>query len=529
VIRADASSLGNLGILANDSDADANPLTVSIEEAPLVGSAVANADGTVRIESLPGGFKGVTQFKYKVSDPGGLSSTATAVVFVGIEPFRAVLAGDASGNGSYELYVTNFASGPALVTTATQGELRLHSFLPSPNGATIVYRRTSLTTPSASDLSFVRTESPRQDVRIALPAGVTLAPDVRPADQYTISDDGQWIAFIGRDAQGADAPYVLNVANPSAVSKVNLVDTVRAGLPRFSSNAQLLYVLASTSASGVNRDLYAVALDSLAVGRVSTPSVPASEDDILDYAVSPDQSRILLEANRAGGVDLYFVDATQLQNEVQINQNLARREVIERTTVGLPPGAGGSINGQRVAYSIRDTRNNQLSLWLADVSATPNPRRLDAAGASVLGFRPDDAALLYTDGEQVYEAALDGSVSDQLVGAGAAAWYDSTGNIVLLRQSLPAAGGAYPALASAMRGSFASPQPLGTPAMGAHFADTSGFDRAVVLIGEGAPTGTPPAMARIALVNAMAPDRLLYLSPLASPLQLASSPAVIVR
>jgi hypothetical protein len=249
VIRADASSLGNLGILANDSDADANPLTVSIEEAPLVGSAVANADGTVRIESLPGGFKGVTQFKYKVSDPGGLSSTATAVVFVGIEPFRAVLAGDASGNGSYELYVTNFASGPALVTTATQGELRLHSFLPSPNGATIVYRRTSLTTPSASDLSFVRTESPRQDVRIALPAGVTLAPDVRPADQYTISDDGQWIAFIGRDAQGADAPYVLNVANPSAVSKVNLVGTVRAGLPRFSSNAQLLYVLASTSAS----------------------------------------------------------------------------------------------------------------------------------------------------------------------------------------------------------------------------------------------------------------------------------------
>lgn len=526
-----AESLANINVLSNDSDADSNPLTVTIEEAPLVGTAVPNADGTFRLESLPSGFKGVTRFRYRVTDPGGLSSAATAVVFVGIEPFRAVLAGDANADGSYELYVTSFASAPALVTTATEGAQRLHSFAASPNGATIVYRRTSTTTPATSDLSFVRTATPRQDVRIAIPGGATLVPDVRPSDQYTVSDDGQWIAFIARDAQGADAVYVLNVTTPPTVSKVNIAGTVRASQPRFASNSQMLYVLASAAASGINRDLYAVALDSLAVGRVSAPSVAGSADDILQYSVSLDQSRILLEANRAGGVDLYFVDATQLQNEIQANQNLGRREQIAATTVGLPPGAGGSINGQRVAYSVVDTRDNQLRLWVADVSATPSPRQLTAPNARVLGFSPDDAALLYASGGNVYETRLDGTVSDQLVGPGDGAWYDSTGNIVLLRQTLPSGGTppTYPALASAVRGAFGTAQPLGTPALAARFADASGFDRGVVLLGEGAATGTAPASARIALVNAMAPDKLLYLSDFQSPVQLASSAAVLVR
>jgi Tol biopolymer transport system component len=525
------TSLSNINVLSNDTDADSNPLTVTIEEAPLIGTAVPNTDGTIRLESLPSGFKGVTRFRYRVTDPGGLSSTATAVVFVGTEPFRAVLAGDASADGSYELYVTDFASAPAVVTTATQGTQRLHSFLSSPNGATIVYRRTSTTTPATSDLSFVRTANPRQDARIPLPAGVSLVADVRPADQYTVSDDGQFIAFIARDAQGADAVYVLNVATPAAVSKVTIANTVRASSPRFASNSQLLYVLASGATSGVNRDLYAVALDSLAVGRVSAPSAAGSADDILQYSVSLDQSRILLQANRAGGVDLYFVDATRLQNEIQVNQNLGRREQIAASTAGLPPGAGGSIRGQRVAYSVQNTLTNDMRVWLADVSATPNPRQLGASGARVLGFRPDDEALLYSSGGNVYEARLDGTVSDQLVGAGADGWYDSTGNIVLLRQSLPSGGSppTYPALAVAVRGGFGTVRQLGTPVLAARFSDVSGFDRAVVLLAEGAATETAPATARVALVNAMAPDKLLYLSEFSSPLQLASSSAVIVR
>ncbi len=63
--------------------------------------------------------------------------------------------------------------------------------------------------------------------------------------------------------------------------------------------------------------------------------------------------------------------------------------------------------------------------------------------------------------------------------------------------------------------------------MAAYYANVSGFDRAVVLLGEGTP-GAAPASAHLALVNAMAPDKLLYLAGFQTPLQLASEPAQIV-
>lgn len=230
---------------------------------------------------------------------------------------------------------------------------------------------------------------------------------------------------------------------------------------------------------------------------------------------------------------LYFINAAQLQTQTRVSHRFDRNDTIEETTVGLPPGAGGSIRGQKVAYTLREAiRGNRVSYstWVADVSATPNPRRVAATGARTIGFRPDDAALLYSRSGQVMEAALDGSVSDQFVGPGESGWYDSTGNIVLLRQSLPSGGSpsAYPALASTVRGSFGTAVALGSPALAAQFREVSGFDRAVVL-GEGPATGEPPGTVRVALVNAMAPDKLLYLADFSSPLQLASSPAVVVR
>lgn len=534
MLRVDSTSLGTIDILANDTDADSNPLTVAIEEPAFVGTAVANPDGTVRLESLPGGFKGITRFRYRVTDPGGLSSSATAVVFVGTDPFRAVFAGDASANGSYEIYLADFVSAPSMVTTAADSSLRLHSFATSANGATIVYRRTSTATPSTSDLSFVRTSTPRQDVRIAIPAGVTLVPDAAPDDQYKVSDDGQWIAFVARDGLDADAVYLLNVESPTTVTKVNIAGAMRVKLPRFASNSRMLYVLASSSTGGINRDLYAVALDTFAVGRVSTRSAAASADDVLDYTVAPDQSRILLRANRAGRVGLYFIDAAQLQTEARVNQALGLDDIIHETTVGLPPGGGGSILGQKVAYTVEgpgDDGQITFSTWVAEVSATPNPRRIATNGARSRGFRPDDAAVLFSRAGQILETPLDASTTEQFVGAGANGWYDSTGNIVLIQQFLPSSGSpsTYPALASTVRGGFGTTRPVGSPVLAAHFRDASGFDRAVVLIGEGPTSGSAPTTGRVALVNAMAPDKLLYLADFPSPLQLASSTAIIVR
>jgi hypothetical protein len=151
-------------------------------------------------------------------------------------------------------------------------------------------------------------------------------------------------------------------------------------------------------------------------------------------------------------------------------------------------------------------------------------------GAKAVGLRPDDAGLLCLEGDtKIKENSIGGATSDQFVEAGSKAWYDSTGNIVLVQQFLPSGGSAsYPALAVTTRGAFGSSQPLGTPGLAANYVNVSGFDRGVVVIGEGPTTGAVPTSPKAVLVNALAPDRLLYLSDNGSPQQLTSPSTRVV-
>ncbi len=96
----------------------ATQLTVSITEPALIGVASANADGSVELASLPGDFKGYTRFKYRVTDPAGLTSDGVAAIFVGVEPFRVVFAGDPSANGSIELFLANLIGAPVQISSS---------------------------------------------------------------------------------------------------------------------------------------------------------------------------------------------------------------------------------------------------------------------------------------------------------------------------------------------------------------------------------------------------------------------------
>jgi hypothetical protein len=150
-----------------------------------------------------------------------------------------------------------------------------------------------------------------------------------------------------------------------------------------------------------------------------------------------------------------------------------------------------------------------------------------STAAEVVGLRPDDDALLFAKSGQIFERDLV-TGADTLIAAGGTAWYDSTGNIVLVQQAQFAGLTPYPVLAVTTRGAFGTVQPVGTPAQAARLSEVSGFDRGVALIAEGPAGSTIPTRARVALVNALAPDKLLYLGDFESPLQLTSSPAVVV-
>lgn len=524
--RADGAALAAIKVLQNASDPDKDPLTVTIVDQPPsgLGSVSVNSDGSVAISGLSS-FKGVTHFTYRVTDPAGQTATAGAAIFVGTDPFRASFVGDATSNGSNEVYLTDFAADPLVVTAATKGNLRLKGYAISDNGATVVYRTEDSSNPANTSLSFVKTSAPSQATVIGLPSGTVPVADSNGKDQYLVSPDGQWVAAIAGQGN-SNSLYVLNVTNPTVVTQIAPAGGAYATLPTFSLDSKSIYFLATSVAGGAHKSLYFASLSSPAqTTLISALSDPAKSDEIYAYSVSPDQTRILLDANRFGGRAIYFVDASHPQTEVQVSRTTATGQSILNSTVGLPPGLGGSLTTSRVAYSVSaglDPINNPAGIFVAEASATaPNPRFV-VANEKVIGLRPDDAAILYTDQAQVSEAVID-VAGTQSVGGGFNGWYDSTGNIVLLQQNVP-----YTALAATSRGSFGSTQRVGTTSLAVIYTDVSGFDRGVAVIAQGPTSGSPPASATLQLANALAPQGLLPLAPFQSPLQLTSPVSRIV-
>jgi hypothetical protein len=539
VLRADpVAGTSTVNVLKNASDPDKDKLTVAVvPNSTLVGTAAVNTDGSVSISGLAG-FKGVTRFDYTVTDPSNATATGHAAVFVGEDPFRAAFVADATGNGTYEVYMTDFAGNPVAVTKASSGTLRLKGFSVSDNGATVVYRTQDTSNSATTSLSFVQTANPGTQVAIQLPSGVVPVTDASGRDQFIVSPDGNWIALIAGQG-GTNSLYVVNVSQPAVVTPVIPSGAEFAAQPTFSVDSKNIYFLATSVPSGTAKSLYFVTLTNpSAIALVSAPSDPAKSDDIYAYSVAPDQSRIAELANRNGGVGLFFIDPAHLQVENQINETLSFGQSIApsgSSTVGLPPGLGGSPDLKRVAYRVQNPPGAPPSdidgVYVAEVSTTPNPRsvaRLD----SVIGLRSDDAALLYTDGSQVFEAVIDAGTPGQSLGVGTNGWYDSTGNIVLLQNPLspgaPLSSGS--TLSATDRSSFGASQPVGNSSLTTYYVDVSGFSQAAAaIIGQGPSTGGAPATARLGIVNALAPTAVYYLTQFQSPLQLTSYASKIVQ
>jgi hypothetical protein len=528
IMTSDGTNLASVNVLKNASDPDKDPLTVTIlDPPPAPATASVNSDGTVNLSGLAA-FKGLIHFTYKVTDPSGASATAAAVIFIGTPQFRAAFAGDAKGDGSNEVYLTDFAAAPVVMTAATQGNLRLKGFSIADNGSTIAYRTQDTTTPATTSLAFVRTATPTQATAIALPSG-TVPVLVGPApgrDQFLVSPDGQWIAVIA--GQGSvDSLYVVNVTKPTVVSQIQPAGATSATQPTFSLDSKSIYFLTTGSPDGLHRSLYFASLSSpTQTTLISAASDPAKSDEISAYSVSPDQTKIVLQANRNGGEGIYFVDATHPATETLLNQTLDFGQSVPAsggTTVGLSPTAGGSPTVTRVAYTVQGASiTHPPGVYVADVSATAANPRLIVSGQQVVGLRPDNGAVMYTDGSLVSEAGID-VAGTQAIGGGYNGFYDSTGGIVLLQQHLP-----YVALASTSRGNFGSTNPVGTTTLATPYTDVTGFQYGVAIIGQGPTSGSPPATTTLQLVNALAPQGLLPLASFQSPLQLTSYSSKVV-
>jgi hypothetical protein len=436
-----------------------------------------------------------------------------------------VFVADSAANGSYEVYLTDFAAAaPTQLSTATQGNLRLEGFAASDNGATVVYRTQDTTSASTTSLSLVRTATPATQVKISLPGGIVpvLDDQVPGRDQFVVSPDGNWIALIA-GAGNSNSLYVVNAsASPPTVTPV--VPTIAgkaatfATKPTFTSDSKNVYFLTTSVAGGANKSLYVVSTSSLAAPTLVSASVAATNDEISAYSVAPNQSTIVELANRGGRMGLFYVDPSNLAVDVPVNTTPDPGTAITSSTVGLALGLGGSYTGKKVAYDVGTPvlSPDSVGIYVADLPpATPPNPQFVAQLVQVIGFSPpDDSKLLYTDSSRVFEIGSGAGNNGTQIGVGNQAWYDSGGNIVLLQN--PLSSGV--SLTYNTR-PFGAPKAITSTGTVAYDVDVSGFGSGVVIFGQAANTGSAPATTTLQLVSALGATA----QPAGSPLPLTSS------
>lgn len=422
-VRSDAATA--IPVLNNDTELDNEPLTVSIEDNPTVGSASVNADNTVRLD-VPAGFRGATRFRYKVTNSLGGFSISTAVVFVDVEAYRVAFAAQDSAQ-NYEIYLSNLASAER-ISEATSGNFRLRNMWLSEEGprSLIVYERSDGTTP---ELFYVKLNPIADPVRVPRPSSRTFIADAPVA----VSNTDQWIAFPTTPTSNtANSLFALDTTSSSNSPQLvefsaNLVvESVQWG-----GDLPSLYFMSQPSGLS-GRVLYRADIGAFNSPVRISPPYPTTDTNTV-IRVSPDKTKILLFGTHSG------VNGAFLLSEGSPNTE-------RRLTTDMPNGA--IIEG----FAIDDSFTQLTYLWRTGTSVTSqisvvpindsgtNPRRVLNADVSLLTeLRPDAAATLVTrspagvdsDGT-LFEVLLDSGNAERVATNVTGGIYDDTGDHVFL-------------------------------------------------------------------------------------------------
>jgi len=443
---------------------------------------------------------------------------ATAAVFVDVAPFRAIFVGDEPGDGSNEVYLTDLASAPIKLTTATQGVMRLRSFFAASNGSTVAYRRRDQSL-QPTDLWFVRTANPATQMPIQLPTGMTLVLEAGSSfDSYVVSPDGQWIAAVAaKSPAGTFAVVLLNVANPSVFHIATPPDCTAARSLQFSRDSQHLYFLAGVPGDSVGYALYRAALATPDQSTLLSAPAATVNDETQFYWLLEDPSKVVFTAKRNDVLGVHYVNTANPRVETRLSHALALTDSLLSTVVQQLSTPGGGVL-PRIAYTVEPAGAQFGDTYVAEISTTPNPRRVGPDGHSVLAIRPDGQAVVVSGTTGLLESGIDSAAAPLVVTNSVDdfnARYDDRGDAVLT-QVFHEDDPVHPFLTvgAMVRPAFGTTQHVGTPGKAALFTNFTATDRAIAFIGEG-PTvqPVPPVRSfRIALVNAWAPDKLLYLA-----------------
>jgi Big-like domain-containing protein len=355
-----------IDVLANDSDPDGDPLTITIEGTPSVGTATV-VSGKVQL-TLPAGYRGFARFKYHVADAGGLGASANAAVFVDAQRVRLVYQTDEENLGIQNLYVNDLTDGPhrvsALTSTSTTFLGRNNV---SANGRTLLweeatgdlgvnYHAQSIWTIPADRSSAARQISP------ALQAGDELS--VRSA----LSADGKWVVY-GVKSSGVETLYLANLLPGGTSVRIPVpagalrIETGQQGIV-FGPTSQYVYFTATSDfgAPTVGQATYRIPVsDPTAAVRLSTAAI--ANRSVAIPLVSSDDSRVLQVSvdTVLGAPAIELIDTSAPGTEITLSHVLAAGEEL------VSIGANASLS--HVAYVVQ-TVAPDLNLYFATNTAS---------------------------------------------------------------------------------------------------------------------------------------------------------------
>ena len=412
-----------IDVLANDVDPENGALTISIDEAPTTGTATV-VDGKVQLV-VPGGFKGLTRFKYHATDAGALSSGSVGVAaFVDTAPVRLVYQTD-EGNAAQNLYVDDLTGSPirvsALTSTTTNFFGRSNVSL---NGKSIVWeeaigdRDTSSVGYLAQNIWTIPTDLSSAPRQISAP----LQANEQLGVLSNISADGRYVVYGLTSAGGVTTLYVANLLPGGTSVPIALpagaLRNERTGIV-FGPSSAFVYFTATFDTGGgtFGQATYRISVaDPATPVRLSTAAVANREVAI--KLVSPSDLQAV-QISRDSATLVYGIQTVDLANpgvERTISHTLVTGESVPRIA------ANTALT--RVAYIV-DTVTHDFDLYLANpdtpasgtlvgtipsAAADPAPliQAVSAAGDAAL-----ISTLFTTTSEQMFEVQLTAGGSAQ--------------------------------------------------------------------------------------------------------------------
>jgi hypothetical protein len=371
-----------LAVLANDQDSDGDALTVAVIGTPSVGTATVGAGGVVSI-ATPAGFKGMTRFAYRVTDAGGVTANANAVVFVGVAPFKAIFQGRSLDDAGSPIgvFVNDFLHTSRAHPSLAPGSLGQYRYA---TDGTAIALDVDFFPAGERQLSYVQLAHPdvMRDISPRLAFGTG------PVDTW-ISGNGRYVVYQLHDAAVGDALWLFDAQAAGVATRLTDPAVLfQSSQVAFNATSTRIYFVGrqqltqSTSTNAV----YRADLGTRAITRV-TPIIPGASGAIDSFLVTPDETRVVASRVLTGiPRNIYLSDTALPDVETRLHEATANSDY---TSIPVM-----SPNGATVVMQISHGGIDPAQLRLASTSAP--------GGTTPVGSTLFQRTAFYATGDRPY-------------------------------------------------------------------------------------------------------------------------------